>query len=750
MQTFCIHLPRFELVEAQAIYETKWDITTAGLFMQLLDELHDSIRERFSLEFYLHEQTIYICFAAEGAMIDVLAGVVYSMLPDAIIREIPDYTREVKEHTEIVAVELGLVRDDIFPLQNYRILMFESLSPVLNVMSRFPSDDRIIFQIVCQPVQDSAWLHFDLSCRRATERFVHPLRVKYWFKKDATKKFRELILQKCRQKLYWVNVRIAALHSAETPHELGAATGIEIGAVQERLFEHLEAIESALGCMNTLDENQIRIKKLRVGYGALRRFQERTLRKAFRLSTVELTTIWHPPRLNVVPNAAQVLSKKRGPPGNLPCLPDDSQICFFGHTDFRDHRVAFGILRNDRRRHLYLLGKSGTGKSCLIQLLIRNDIERGFGAAVLDPHGDLIDDVLRLVPEQRVRDVVLFDASDTEYPPSFNPLDIISLDFRMRATIGFIETFKRAAGAQWSDRMDHVLRYAMLAILNEPGATLLSLRTMLADERFRRMVLENVSDESVRHFWSVEFESQRAEFEESAVIPILNRIDELLSTDMVRNILGQGRNLFNFRKFIDERKIVLMKLPKGVLGQHNCSLLGSMLIAKIYEAAMSRTDISPEAREDFNLYIDEFDSFATETFDEILTESRKFGLCLTIAHQFLGQLPASVQKGVIGSVANLISFRIGGNDAAILAQELKPRFSAEDLVNLGLREFYIKMSINGEVQEAFSGKSLDMEYPQFGHKIAALCIEHSRRSYSSPLAEVRETLSGWQREAVGQ
>jgi hypothetical protein len=286
--------------------------------------------------------------------------------------------------------------------------------------------------------------------------------------------------------------------------------------------------------------------------------------------------------------------------------------------------------------------------------------------------------------------------------------------------------------------MDHVLRYAMLGLLAVPGSNILSLRRMLTDDEFRTDIVRRATDESVKRFWLREFVNRRREFEEGPISRLLNRLDELLSTETMRNILGQSANLFDFRHFMDTRKIVLLKISKGVLGSDNAQLLGSLLIWKIYEAAMSRADIPAADRQDFYFYVDEFQNFASESFGEILSESRKYRLCLTFAHQYIGQLPDSIRATVFGNVANILSFRVGADDAGLVSQEFKPRFGSEDVLNLPLRNFYLKMSIDGAVQEVFSGSTLDLVYPPEEQNFSRDAIAYSRSQYCLPISKVRE------------
>jgi len=481
------------------------------------------------------------------------------------------------------------------------------------------------------------------------------------------------------------------------------------------------------------DYNKFAMTPLESGAKMLSKMRERRFIRPYRLSSRELASLYYPPTLGDIAATAQVLSKKAPAPPGLPTSKKDSTVGDFAHTNYRDHELDFGFQRADRRRHLYIMGKSGTGKSCLLQLLVRDDMEKGYGCAVLDPHGDLIDDILRLVPRHRLDDVVLFDPSNPEFAPSFNPMAPVRPELTLRVAMSFLDSFKRTFGNDWSERMDHVLRYAVLGLVNIPGCNLSSLRKMLSDERFRADIVRQARDESVKRFWLREFTARRKEFEEGPISRLLNRLDELLATETMRHILGQPGNLFNFREFMDSRKIVLLKISKGVLGSDNASLLGSMLVWKIYEAAMSRADMPAEDREDFYLYVDEFQNFATESFGEILSESRKYNLSLTFANQYLNQLPAQIRKTIFGNIANLLSFRIGAEDAATVAAEFSPVFNDGDLVNLAIRDFYVKMSINGQVEAPFSGRTKDLIYPPPGEDFSQQCIATALRKYCLPI-----------------
>lgn len=736
MRVALIHVPRTMLTIGDAMKITKWGLVTANFFLTQLNDLAEQTTKPFSLELFGKGTIVYLCIAADDDTLELITKAIYGWWADVEISYIDDYTDTVSERTMAVSTDLYLEWPDIYPLQNFRVFAWDSMAPVVTALSRVSEFENVLIQLVVRPLRDTPLLHFKLGVRRKLEQFCRLFRTRTWLKKDIANQSVKLINEKCLSRLFMINYRVTAF--ADLPKD---ASKKDAASLKARLTQHVKAASHTVKYLNTSDENRLGSRPLRYGPSALKLMQQRRFNSPFMVSALELTTMWHPPTIGTLPNTAVVLSRKAPPPRTLPSTPNDPQISFCGITNYRDQRTPFGFRRFDRRRHMYVLGKSGNGKSCLLQLLVKADIDNGFGCAVLDPHGDLADEILKTIPKHRLKDVVIFDPSDLEHPPSFNPMIPIRPDLKVRVMLTFLDTFKRVFGDGWSDKMDHLLRYAINALLNIPGASIVSLRRLLSDEEFRKEVVARSTDDSVRRFWEVEFPSRRQEFEEGPVSQLLNRLDELLATDMIRNILGQPTNTFDFREFIDSRKIVIFKISKGVLGAENASLLGSLIIWKLYEAAMSRADIPVESRQDFYVYVDEFQNFATPSFGEILSESRKYRLCLTFANQFIGQLPQTVKETIFGNVANLVCFRVGAEDAAAVAQEFKPRFGPEDLLNLPLREFYVKMSIDGEVLEAFSGQTIDVETASSSDNSAKACVDHSRSKYALPLSVAQEQLA---------
>jgi len=423
------------------------------------------------------------------------------------------------------------------------------------------------------------------------------------------------------------------------------------------------------------------------------------------------------------------------PPPELPVYGtvDPKDCSFIGKTNYeaalQEQKFIFGIKRVDRRRHLYIVGKSGVGKSKLLELFVRQDIGYGHGLCFIDPHGDVIEEILHFIPENRIDDVVLIDPSDSEYPISFNPLSNIDVNFKHQLTQGLIEVLEKQFGANWTPRLEHVFRFTCLALLDYPHGTMRGMISMLTDRNYRQLVVEYIKDDMVKRFWAIEFADWSEKYDTEAIIPLVNKLAQFLSDPMLRGIFGQEENKIDLEKMINEKKIILINLSKGKLGEENSSFFGSMFITKLKQAGMARQSIPEKLRTDFYLYVDEFHNLMTETFENILSEARKYGICLTVAHQYMGQLLEKVQQAVLGNTGTIIVFRVGGEDAVKLEPEMAPIFSVKDMVNLGVQNFYIKETVDGEAYDPFSAQTLKVMPPthkSFKDQIVAL----SRQKYA--------------------
>lgn len=448
-----------------------------------------------------------------------------------------------------------------------------------------------------------------------------------------------------------------------------------------------------------------------------------------------------------MPNRSKIqIIKYAPPPSELPIYGqiNPAAVSFFGRTNYEvaleKKRFIFGIKRKDRRRHIYIIGKSGVGKSKLLELLLRQDIAYGHGLCLFDPHGDVIEAILDFVPQNRIEDVVLIDPADTEYPASFNPLANVESGFKHQLTQGLIEVLEKQFGANWTPRLEHVFRFTCLALLDYPYATMRGMISLLNDRNYRQKVVEYIQDEMVRRFWAVEFADWSEKFDTDAIIPLVNKLSQFLSDPMLRNIFGQRENKINLEQLIQEKKIILINLSKGKIGEENSSFFGSMFVTKIKQAGMARAALPEEQRHDFYLYVDEFHNLVTETFENLMSEARKYGLCLTMAHQYIGQLLPKIQASVLGNVGTIIVFRIGGEDAMKLKSEMAPIFEPKDMINLGMQEFFIKMTINGESYDPFSAETLKI-LPAPRRSFKKEIIESSRMKYAVPAEEVAKLIA---------
>lgn len=424
---------------------------------------------------------------------------------------------------------------------------------------------------------------------------------------------------------------------------------------------------------------------------------------------------------------------------------DGERVTYFGETNFRNQQTRFGIKNRDRTRHMYVVGKSGVGKSTLLENMAIQDIQNGEGVAVLDPHGSFAEKMLDYIPEHRIKDVVYFAPFDTENPVSFNVLEDVGPEKRHLVVSGLMSTFKKIWVDAWSARMEYILSNTLLALLEYPGSTLLGVNRMLSDKDFRKKVVDNISDAAVKAFWTDEFAKYTERMAAEAVPAIQNKIGQLTANPLIRNVIGQAKSSFDVREIMDKKKILIVNLSKGRIGEQNTSLLGSMIITKIYLGAMSRADVSSGRIGElpsFYFYVDEFQSFANETFANILSEARKYKLALIIAHQYVAQMEEPVRDAVFGNVGTSVSFRVGPLDAELLEKVYAPQFTATDLINLGMAQIYLSLMINDIGSAPFSAKTLPpIPRPDISYRNDV--IEWSRSHFAFPRETVEQNIKDW-------
>ncbi len=426
---------------------------------------------------------------------------------------------------------------------------------------------------------------------------------------------------------------------------------------------------------------------------------------------------------------------------------ENDVINIIGEIDFRNEKKRFGIKSKDRQRHLYVVGKTGTGKTTLLENMAIQDIRGGKGIAIVDPHGEFAEKMIDFVPSSRVNDVIYFNPADLDFPIAFNVMEKVDAEYRHLVASGLVGVFKKIWAESWGPRLEYVLRNAVLALLEYPGSTLLGIMRLLVDKEYRARVMEKVKDPVVKSFWVDEFSKYKGNFEVEAISPIQNKVGQFLTNPLIRNIVGQTKSTIDPRKAMDEGKILILNLSKGLIGEDASALLGAMMITKIQLAAMSRVNMPENERRDFYLYVDEFQNFATDSFANILSEARKYHLNLILAHQYIGQLitdsSSRVKDAVFGNVGTMIAFRVGAEDAEFLEKEFNPEFSANDLVSLGFAQVYLKLMIDGFASRPFSAVTLP-PIPKDEKSSREKIVKVSRERYSGlSRKEVEEKIARW-------
>lgn len=416
-------------------------------------------------------------------------------------------------------------------------------------------------------------------------------------------------------------------------------------------------------------------------------------------------------------------------------------------TNFRNEEKRFGIKSEDRRRHVYIIGKTGTGKSTLSENMAIQDIRNGHGLAVVDPHGEFAEDLLNYIPSERVNDVVYFNPSDLDWPIALNAIEKVAPQDREIVVSGLMGIFKKIWPDVWSARMEYILSNVLWALIEHPGTTLLGINRMLSDKKYRDKIVDGLKDPAIKAYWLNEFNNYPDKFREEAIVPIQNKVGQFISSPLIRNIIGQTKSLIDMRQIMDEGKILILNLSKGRIGEEASRLLGALFITKLQLAAMSRVDVPEDQRRDFYLYVDEFQNFATDSFANILSEARKYRLNLILAHQYVKQLinadgSSKVKDAIFGNVGTIVSFRIGADDAEFMEPEFTPEFMIEDFVNLPFAHIYIKLMIDGTTSRPFSATTLPL-FPRPETSQMEKIIRVSRERYGKPRKEVEEKFAKW-------
>jgi len=714
------------------------------------------------VQFYLH---------VPKQLVDFIEGQVYAQYPTVEIGKVEDYTAKTNLAGRFSAgCELVLTKQDVFPIKMFSDFEVDPLSGITSVMSKIHPGEEIWLQFIIRPVGDE-WQERGID-------YIDKVKKGHDKKKVTFAALPAIVMTKIFEFAgNFLRVLMDAGKEVEIKDtggsdevklsgpveealksiefkivKLGFETKVRMVAVSGDLTSSrmkAQGLAAAFKQFNTTNGNGFKHSEIVINdesfiesYKA-REFEDR----GYVLNISELAAIYHLPHQTVeTPHIVWAGSKKGEPPSNLPLSEnvDPKSLTVLGETNFRNVYRKFGIKLEDRRRHCYIIGKSGTGKSTLIENMAIDDVVEGRGVVVVDPHGDLVDKVLACVPDNRVDDVIVFDPADRSFPIAFNLLDKVEDDFKGMVASGFVGIFKKIFGESWGPRLEHILRNTVLALLDFPESTMLDIPRMLTEKRFREKVVSFVTDTVIKEFWINEFAQYDAKFRTEAVSPILNKVGQFLSTATIRNIVGQPHSRINIRDIMDTEKILLINLSRGKIGEDNSALLGAMMITKIQLSAMSRADVTMDHRPDCYLYVDEFQNFATESFAVILSEARKYNLNLTIANQYITQMPEIVRDAVFGNAGTIIAFRVGGADADFLVKEFEPIFEANDLVNLDRYQIYTKLLIDGITKPAFSARTLPPVQKLSGNRDKI--IETSRANYAADRGEVEAMITNKSRE----
>ncbi len=728
-----------------------------------------SIQEHISFEMVADSKSIVFYMWTPKHLQNFVEGQVYAQYPTAEISTVDDYSKNVDIDNDgkddcVAGCELKLIKPDYFPIKTFVSFEVDPLAGITGALSKIESEsEKIWIQIITRPVSDS-WRNKGLAYAEGLKNGSGP---KMFTKEgilNGLVQLPALILSTVFEAIFPSednkgggsgdtklphNVETSLACLEEKANKLGYQVKIRliyIAKSRELAKQHLRITAGAFKQFNTALANGFTPTKIRTGRAVLDEYRARLFtNRGFVLNIEEVASLYHLPHTSVeTPNIVWTSSKKGEPPANLPYASDSSivqdDLTVFAETTFRGQLRKFGIKKDDRRRHMYVLGKSGSGKSKLLEILAVEDIKRGEGVGIVDPHGELIHDVLKQIPSHRINDVVYINPADKDYPVGFNPMKATP-ELREGVASGFVSVFKKQFGYSWGPRLEYLMRYAVLALTYYPNTTMLDVVKILTDKDFRKKVLTYVEDPVVKTFWLKEFSTYNDKFATEAVAPILNKVGQFTASPTIRNIIGQTKETFDFEDAMNSQKIILVDLSSGKIGEDNSELLGSLMITKMQLAAMARARIKPEDRKDFFLYVDEFQNFATESFAKILSEARKYRLSLALANQYVAQMEETVRDAVFGNIGTLIAFRVGATDASYLEKEFSPTFEKDDLTGLDNQHMYLNMLIDGVASNSFSAKSIFIKEGSEGN--TEKIIAQSREKYSKPREEIEKQIRKW-------
>jgi len=643
---------------------------------------------------------------------DLVEKQIHGTYPGADVKEVDEYS-VFSDHGKVAFAAMKLSNASFYPIQIYKDLPTDPLSSLTAGLAKMGDNEGAVVQVLISPA-GSKWQKAGRSFTSKTKKEeANPETAKY----NIDPKTYEEIENKCSKPGFETTIRMVV--SSNT---------------KESAEAHLSNLTSSFSQYNS-DHNSFtkvktRLKKLFM-IDFIYRYQPLFGAKSI-LSTEELATIYHFPNKSVETPHIFWLNAKRAP---APALIPRTGL-FLGKSVYRGVSRPVYISEDDRLRHTYIIGKTGVGKSELLIEMIMQDIRAGKGVCFIDPH-DTVEKIMEMIPPERAEDVIYFNPSDTQRPMGLNMIEAKTEEEKHFITTSIVGLMYKLYDPHKTGiigpRFEHAIRNAMLTVMSEPGNTFVEVVRVLTDARYVQELLPKVKDPIVRRYWTDQI-AQTSDFHKSEVLDyIVSKFGRFVTNKMMRNIIGQSESAFNFRKVMDEGKILLINLAKGRIGEENSQFLGLILVPKILIGAMSRQDVPEEQRKPLYLYVDEFQNFATPDFAQILSEARKFGLALTVANQFIGQMEEEVKNAIFGNVGTLVSFRVGVNDANYLQHEYQPVFSETDLINVERFNAYIKTIVNNEPVQPFSldlTKDMSKAKEARSVKMAEMVKQLSRLKYA--------------------
>lgn len=739
---------------------------------QMFSSLHGLLRitpetqEHISLEISASTSGINFFAVSPVHLRDFTESQIYAQYPNAEITEIPDYTQTENPPNQGMFSQSSLLilsKPSFFPIRTFKEFEVDPLSAITGAISKLHEKENVWIQILIRPVPD-VWQQEGRNYINLVRTGSAPVTVGF-------EDFRKALIKEFKLLPYHF---IKAIISPGTAHPLPDknapfrnSTGDDLAIKSIDLNLSKLGFESIIRVMVFGPTKEQADSRLRGVLASFKQFSTANLNSfvpantpgmteaqfydiftkrlfddtnSYILTTEELASVFHLPSISVETPAISWTPAKRGePPLNLPT----ENCTYIGRTSFRESLLKFGIKRDDRRRHLYLVGKTGSGKTTVFKNMIVQDMRNGEGLAVLDPHGDLIEEMLNYVPDNRVNDVVILDPGDLEFPAGFNMLEISDPNQKNLMASGLVDAFKKQFIDSWGPRLEYILNNTILTLLEVPRTTLLGLTRLLTDDNYQKYIVYKVKDPVIKSFWEKEFKDMKSNQKliTEAIAPIQNKVGRFLSSSTIRNILGQAKSTVNLDDIMNEGRILFVNLAKGRIGEDNSNLLGALIISRLQFTAMQRVKVVEEERRDFYVYADEFQNFASGSFASILSEARKYRLCLNLTHQYTAQLPKPMLEAVFGNVGTMISFALGAPDAKALALEFAPIFTDIDLISLERHNVYVKLMIDSMTSAPFSALTMAFAEQPTGNKEKV--VQLSKEKYGTPAAVVEERIKKW-------